>query len=85
MREDVGKQSALIQVGYLITALRAHGLEVGPMTGLKASAFDEELHAENGWKTLVAINVGHAADAEDASAVGERAGRLEFAEASQIL
>ncbi|GAB3849795.1 malonic semialdehyde reductase [Nesterenkonia populi] len=85
MRKGVGEQSALIQVGYLITALRAHGLEVGPMTGLKASAFDEILHAENGWKTLVVINVGHAANPDDEDAVRPRAGRLEFSEASQIL
>lgn len=85
MRENVGKQNALIQVGYLITALRAHGLEVGPMTGLKASAFDEALHSENGWKTLVVINVGHAANPDDEDAVRPRAGRLEFDQASQIL
>ncbi|MDR5712821.1 malonic semialdehyde reductase [Nesterenkonia flava] len=85
MRETVGQQSALIQIGYLLLALRARGLEVGPMTGLDAEGVDQVVHADNGWKTLVVINVGHAADPHDESAVRPRGGRLEFAQAAQVL
>ena len=85
MRTTVGQQSALLQVGYLILALRAHGLSVGPMSGLNPEGIDSVIHAENGWKTLVAINVGHAADPGDEDAVGPRADRLDFTQASQVL
>lgn len=85
MRTTVGQQSALIQVGYLILALRGLGLEVGPMTGLNPEGVDSVIHSQNGWKTLVAINVGHAANPDDDDAVRPRAGRLEFDQASQVL
>lgn len=85
MREAVGQQSALIQVGYLLLALRAHGLAVGPMTGLDPAGVDSVLHTQNGWKTLVAINVGHAANIGDDGAIRPRAGRLEFDQVSQVL
>lgn len=85
MRTTVGQHSALIQVGYLILALRGLGLQVGPMSGLNPDGVDSVIHSENGWKTLVAINVGHAANPDDAAAVAPRAGRLEFDQASQVL
>jgi 3-hydroxypropanoate dehydrogenase len=78
-REAVARTSALIQVGYLIVALRAVGLGTGPMSGMDAAAIDADLFAENGWKTLVVINVGTPAG-PDAS--HPRAPRLEFAQAS---
>lgn len=81
MRKIVGEQSALIQVGYLILALRARGLEVGPMTGLNPAGIDSVVHTENGWKTLVAINVGLPATE---GAIRPRGGRLEFEQASQV-
>lgn len=85
MRENVGRQSATIQIGYLLLALRAHGLEVGPMTGLDAAGVDSVVHTENGWKTLVVINVGHAANPADEDAVAPRRGRLDFDDAAQVL
>lgn len=78
-RESMARTSALIQVGYLIVALRAVGLHVGPMGGMEAAAIDAEFFAENGWKSLLAINVG--APAGPAS-IRPRAPRLEFAQAS---
>lgn len=85
MRESVGQQSALIQVGYLLLALRAHGLEVGPMTGLNAAGVDSVVHTENGWKTLVVINVGHGPNPADEDAIRPRGGRLDFDDAAQVL
>lgn len=84
MRRTVGQHSALLQVGYLILALRAHGLAVGPMTGLNPEGVDSVIHRDNGWKTLVAINVGHAPHPTDDEAVSPRAGRLEFEQISQV-
>ncbi|KAA9394514.1 malonic semialdehyde reductase [Kocuria coralli] len=85
MRETVGQQSADIQIGYLLLALRAHGLEVGPMTGLDAAGVDSVVHQENGWKTRVVINAGHRAHPDDETAVAPRGGRLEFTDAAQVL
>lgn len=85
MREGMGRTNALIQAGYLLLALRAHGLQVGPMAGLDAAGVDAEFHAETGWKTLVVVNVGHAPDPEDADAQRPRSGRLEFEQASRVL
>lgn len=78
-REAMARSSALIQVGYLIVALRAVGLHVGPMAGMDAAAVDAAVFAENGWKTLLVINVGTPAGP---GASHPRAPRLEFAQAS---
>lgn len=84
-REGMARTNALIQTGYLTLALRAHGLQVGPMGGLDTAGVDAEFHAENGWKTLLVINVGHAPNAEDEHAQRPRTGRLEFEQATQVL
>lgn len=84
-REQMAKVSAHIQIGYLIVALRAHGLHVGPMTGFNAAGVDEEFHADNGWRTAVIINAGWEPNGDDINAVRPRAGRLSFDDACQIL
>lgn len=83
-REKMGRDNAFLQAGYLILALRAHGLDVGPMAGLDAPGVDAEVHAETGWKTLIAMNVGHGPSEED-GAQYPRGERFEFSQASQIL
>ncbi|MDS2174275.1 MULTISPECIES: malonic semialdehyde reductase [unclassified Nesterenkonia] len=83
-RAAMGRDNALIQLGYLLVALRAHGLQVGPMTGLDPAGVDTAVHAENGWKTLAVINVGHAPDPEHDDAQHPRGGRFEFEHASQV-
>lgn len=83
-RHEIGQRSALLQIGYLIVGLRGHGLQVGPMTGFDAHGVDEAFHAATGWKTAVIINVGWK-PADDAAAIRQRAGRLSFDDAAQIL
>ncbi|WP_127126578.1 malonic semialdehyde reductase [Georgenia sp. SYP-B2076] len=78
LRDGLARTNGLIQLGYLILALRAEGLQVGPMAGMDAAGVDGALHAENGWRVLAVLNVGHAADPEDERAQFPRAGRLEF-------
>lgn len=85
VRESMGRSNGQLQLGYLLLALRAHGLEAGPMTGLDAEGVDSAVHAENGWKTLAVVNVGHAPNPEDDQAQRPRAGRLDFAQAAQVL
>ena len=82
-RCEIGQRSALLQIGYLMLGLRAHGLHVGPMTGFNATGVDEEFHARTGWKTEVIINAGWKPHADDPKAVRSRAGRLSFDDACQ--
>lgn len=84
MREGMGRLNAAIQIGYLLMALRAHGLEVGPMAGFSNDDVDAEFHADRAWRSLVVINVGHA-PADDEKAQQPRQGRLEFEQAAQVL
>ncbi|WP_098454459.1 malonic semialdehyde reductase [Sanguibacter antarcticus] len=79
MRVGMARTSALIQVGYLIIGLRAAGLHVGPMTGFDADGVDSEFFDENGWRSLVVLNVGMPAS-EGAS--HPRQARLRFDEVS---
>ena len=85
VRESMAKVSSHLQIGYLLVALRAHGLHIGPMTGFNTAGVDEEFHADNGWKTAVIINVGWGPNPDDANAVRPRAGRLSFDDACQIV
>ncbi|HZL01804.1 MAG TPA: malonic semialdehyde reductase [Cellulomonas sp.] len=63
-RTGLARQSGLIQVGYLITGLRAAGLHVGPMGGYDAAGIDTEFFTENGWQSLLVLNVGQPAVAD---------------------
>ncbi|RYV52174.1 malonic semialdehyde reductase [Pengzhenrongella frigida] len=81
-REAMARSSALIQVGYLIVALRATGLHAGPMGGMDAAGIDADLLADSGWKSLLVINVGLPAGPES---VRPRAPRLEFSQVARTL
>lgn len=83
-RHRSGHFSGLLQVGYFLLGLRAGGLQVGPMTGFDAAGVDAEFFSASGWRSLVVLNVGHAA-AEEPEAMQPRAGRLEFTDASVVL
>ena len=78
-RESMARMNALIQAGYLIVGLRAAGLAAGPMGGMDADAIDDEFFADNGWKSLLVVNVGHV---EGAGTHRPRAERLGYAQAS---
>ena len=71
-RESMARTNALIQAGYLIVGLRAAGLATGPMSGMDAEGIDAEFFAENGWKSLLVVNVGHLAGASTTRPRGER-------------
>ena len=71
-RATMARTNALIQVGYLIVGLRAAGLAAGPMGGMDAEAIDREFFAENGWTSLLVVNVGHVEGAGTHRPRGER-------------
>jgi 3-hydroxypropanoate dehydrogenase len=78
-RLGTARTSALIQIGYLIVALRAVGLHVGPMGGMDAAGIDAEFFATNHWTALLVLNVGQPSGPE---AVRPRAPRLELSDAA---
>lgn len=57
--DTVGPQSGALQAGYFMTALRALGVGVGPMTGVDMQAIDRGLHADNNWKTMMVVCLGY--------------------------
>lgn len=58
VRDRMSRDNAFLQAGYLIVGLRAAGLAAGPMNGMDADGIDAEFFGENGWRSLMVINVG---------------------------
>lgn len=81
-REGLARSSAMLQAGYLIVGLRAAGLHVGPMSGMDAAGIDAEFFADNGWRSLMVLNVGTPAGPES---VRPRAPRLEFDQVAAVV
>src|SRR5215207_7202265 len=73
-RERMAKLNALLQAAYLIVGIRAAGLAAGPMTGFDAAAVDADFFPDGRHRSLVVVNVGHAAP----DAYRERSPRLEY-------
>lgn len=81
-RSGTARTSSLLQVGYLIVGLRAAGLHVGPLGGFDAAAVDAEFFSENGWRSLVVLNVGTPAEE---GATRPRQTRLRYDQVTQTL
>lgn len=79
VRTAMARTNALLQTGYLIVALRAAGLGVGPMSGMDAAGIDDDLLAGTGWNALVVLNVGHV---DGDGGAFPRAPRLDWTETS---
>ncbi|UJP39749.1 malonic semialdehyde reductase [Cellulomonas palmilytica] len=58
-REAMARTNTHIQTGYLVTALRAAGLDAGPMGAFDAAGVDAEFFAESGWQSQLLVLVGH--------------------------
>lgn len=58
VRVAVSRDNAFLQAGYLVLALRASGLEVGPMSIADPAGLDAELLAGTGWRSLIVVNAG---------------------------
>jgi|SRR5271166_444470 len=57
-------QSGTLQVGYFILALRALGLDAGPMGGFDAAKVEAEFFPEGKIKANVLINIGYGDDSK---------------------
>jgi 3-hydroxypropanoate dehydrogenase len=62
-------------------AVRAMGLDAGPMSGFDHTAVDKEFFPDGRYKSNFLINIGHG----DPSGNYPRGPRLEFSKAAEIL
>jgi 3-hydroxypropanoate dehydrogenase len=74
-------QNGTLQVAYLIIALRAVGLDTGPMTGFDRTMVDAEFFPDGRFKSNVLINIGYG----DSSKLFPRSPRFDFDQVAQIL
>jgi 3-hydroxypropanoate dehydrogenase len=74
-------QNGTLQVAYLIIALRAVGLDTGPMTGFDNAKVDAEFFPEGHVKSNVLINIGYG----DAEKLFPRSPRFSFDQMAKIL
>ena len=74
-------QNGTLQVAYLILALRAVGLDTGPMTGFDNAKVDAEFFAGTDVKSNVLINIGYG----DPSKLFPRSPRFPFDEIAKII
>lgn len=79
--ERTAFQSGTLQVGYLILALRALGLDAGPMTGFDNAKVDAEFFPDGKTRSNVLINIGYGDDAK----LFPRNPRLAFGEMAKVL
>jgi 3-hydroxypropanoate dehydrogenase len=74
-------QNGTLQVAYLIIALRAVGLDTGPMTGFDNAKVDAEFFPEGHVKSNVLINIGYG----DHSKLFPRSPRFSFDQMAKII
>ncbi|MGC3992745.1 MAG: malonic semialdehyde reductase [Propionicimonas sp.] len=60
-RRAMAVNNAWLQAGGFILAVRAAGLDAGPMGGVNAGAIDEEFHPGTALRTFMVVNIGHVA------------------------
>jgi 3-hydroxypropanoate dehydrogenase len=77
---DTAYRNGTLQVAYLILALRALGLDTGPMTGFDADKVDAAFFAGTKVRSNVLVNIGYG----DASKLFPRSPRLAFDEIARI-
>ncbi|MDP2806083.1 MAG: malonic semialdehyde reductase [Gallionellaceae bacterium] len=74
-------RNSSLQGAYLLLAVRALGLDAGPMSGFDSEKIDQEFFAGTKIKSNFMINIGYG----DANKLFPRGPRLSFDEAAQIL
>jgi 3-hydroxypropanoate dehydrogenase len=59
LAQETSVRNATLTGGYFICALRALGLDCGPMSGFHASGVDAEFFPSGEWKCQFLINIGY--------------------------
>src|SRR5579872_7603628 len=80
-QREIAHKNGTLQVAYLIIALRAVGLDTGPMTGFDNQKLDAEFFPDGRFKSNVLINIGYG----DHTKLFPRSPRFSFEEMAQIL
>ena len=75
------QQNGTLQVAYVILALRAVGLDTGPMTGFDNAKVDAEFFPEGNVKSNVLINIGYG----DVTKLFPRSPRFTFDQIAKII
>jgi len=73
-------RNSTLQAAYFILALRAVGLDCGPMSGFDAARVDAAFLAGTTWKSNFLLNIGYG----DPAGLYPRGPRLDFAQACRI-
>lgn len=81
LRQDTAFRNGTLQGAYLMLALRAIGLDVGPMSGFNAAHIDEEFFSGTTCRANFLCGIGRG----DPSKVLPRLPRLSFEQIAQIL
>ncbi len=77
---DTAYRNGTMQVAYLLLALRALGLDTGPMTGFDADKVDSAFFAGTKVRSNVLVNIGYG----DAAKLFPRSPRLSFDEIARF-
>jgi 3-hydroxypropanoate dehydrogenase len=78
---DTAYRNGTLQVAYLIVALRALGLDTGPMTGFDADKVDAAFFAGTKVRSNILVNIGYG----DATKLFPRSPRFAFDDIAQIV
>lgn len=81
LAEETAMRNGSLTGGYFILALRALGLDVGPMSGFDRAKVDAEFLADTGWRSNFLLNVGVGRQ----GSTYPRQPRLSFEEACRLL
>jgi 3-hydroxypropanoate dehydrogenase len=79
--EETAFRNGTLQAAYLILALRALGLDTGPMSGFDKAVADREFFPDGKTKSNFLVNIGYG----DPARLYSRGPRLSFEEMAKIL
>jgi nitroreductase len=77
--EETGLRNSSLQGAYFILALRAQGLDCGPMSGFDAAKVDAAFFPDGSWRSNFLLNIGYG----DRGRLHPRLPRLGFDEAAR--
>lgn len=81
LRQETAFRNGTLQGAYLMLALRAVGLDVGPMSGFNAGLIDSEFFEGTTWRVNFLCGIGRG----DRSKVFPRSPRLQFDQIARFL
>lgn len=79
--KDTAYLNGTLQAAYFILALRAVGLDAGPMGGFDKAKVDEAFLAGTAWRSNFLINIGYG----DATKLFPRSPRLDYGEIARFV